>query len=318
MRFSFTVHQKDAIDAGIPNGNCLLVFEIVASANKWANEHEGGYWWTARQAISAELELWKLKPDTVYRHLKTLQELGLIDYKKHGKKDLTKLTKKGQKFFGNSPESTMSEIDPNHYVGNRSEFTMSEIDPDSENSEIDPSKFGNRSELELGNRSDISLTTSNTSPLQNDHGGAPQSGYQKKHEFEARNSDSKSLEKFLKIYPKSPSTKRAANYQWFRDRGGWNCESIADQILTALETQISTCHEYSNSTYVKKPEAYLEHEKWRDKIVREGKAPVESKPTSKPTCKGCGGEPLLGADQCNDCFEKQAQAQLATQTGATA
>ena len=137
MRFAFTVHQKAAVDAGIPNGNCLLVLEIVALANTWATAetYDGAvYFFTARQMIAKELCLWNLKPDTVYRHLKILDDLGLIDYQKNGKKDLTRLTKKGRTFFG----APMSDLDPKAYVGSESEKEV--------NSDLDPSLSGSRSE----------------------------------------------------------------------------------------------------------------------------------------------------------------------------
>lgn len=157
MRYAFTIHQKAAAEAGITNGNVLLVLEIIALANTWATPeiYNGkAYFFTARQMIAKELSLWGFKPDTVYRHMKSLDELGLVDYEKKGKKDLTRLTKKGQKFFGDtmsdsnpdSDENAMSETDPNDYVGNESE-----LDNDSE---MNPSKSGNESE----NNSDLNPT----------------------------------------------------------------------------------------------------------------------------------------------------------------
>ena len=95
------------------------------------------FYWAARQVICDELPLLNLKPDTVYRHLKSLVDLGLILHVKSGKKDCVKLTKKAS-FY---------------YVGNKSEkadFTMSEINPKNDG------KLGNKSEKtpKLGNKSE--------------------------------------------------------------------------------------------------------------------------------------------------------------------
>lgn len=129
MRFSFTVHQKFASEAGITNGNVLLVFEILASASKWADTvcmENDCYYFTARQMVAEELSLWGMKPDTVYRHFRTLVDLKLIEYTKRGKQDLTRLTKKGKAVFSNTNLGNESELD--------------------QNSEMNPSKFGNESE----------------------------------------------------------------------------------------------------------------------------------------------------------------------------
>ena len=124
------VNQQKCIELGITSINQAHVFDMVANGNKWAAEvlhNEMVYYWMARQAISEQLPLLNLKPDTIYRHLKSLSELGLIEHIKIGKKDCVRLTEKGKSY----------------YVGNKSEFTMSEINP---NSEINPGKLGNKSE----------------------------------------------------------------------------------------------------------------------------------------------------------------------------
>jgi uncharacterized phage protein (TIGR02220 family) len=125
MKYTLVINQKQSIELGITNVNQSLILGLIADAHTWA-EHElvDGqiYYWTARQAIAKEIPLANLKPDSVYRHLKKLSELGLIDYVKNGKKDCCRLTKLGKSY----------------YVGNESEI--------SKNSEINPSKFGNKSE----------------------------------------------------------------------------------------------------------------------------------------------------------------------------
>lgn len=140
MRYTLTINQKQALELGISNINQVIILGLIAECHSWAEpqiiENEV-YYWTARSKISEELPLLNLKSDSVYRHLKSLEDLGLIDYKKVGKKDCVKLTKLGKSY----------------YVGNKSELDK--------NSEINPSKFGNKSEK----NSEINPTYNNTNPI---------------------------------------------------------------------------------------------------------------------------------------------------------
>ena len=125
MKYSLYINQKQAIDLGISNINQAHIFDLLTGMAAWAEPVviDGViFYWAARQVIARDLALLNMKPDTVYRHLKSLQDLGLINYTKDGKKDCVKITDKGKTY----------------YVGNRSELAQ---DP-----EIDPTKLGNRSE----------------------------------------------------------------------------------------------------------------------------------------------------------------------------
>lgn len=137
MKFTITVNQKQAKELGIKNINQAIILSLISEAHTWA-EHEivdgEVYYWASRTKILEELELLDLKSDTIYRHFKTLANLGLIDYVKKGKKDCVRLTKLGKTY----------------YVGNESEKTK--------NSEMNPSKFGNESEK----HSDLNPTYKNT------------------------------------------------------------------------------------------------------------------------------------------------------------
>ena len=137
-----TVNQKACFDLGITNINQAHIYSLLMTASTWANgqvmpDKKISYW-VARQVVCDELPLLKLKPDTVYRHIKSLSDLGLINYQKDGKKDMVRVTEKGRKYLssryvGNkseSDQSTMSEIDPS-LLGNKSEKSPN-------NSEIDP------------------------------------------------------------------------------------------------------------------------------------------------------------------------------------
>jgi len=140
MKFNLYINQAKAIELGIKNINQAHIFDMLSMASTWATPIEISgtyYYWVSRQIICRELELLNIKPDTVYRHLKALDSLGLIDYKKSGVKDCICLTKIGKSYFSN----TMSEINPNEedpYVGNESESTRKQIRISSEMSPIYP------------------------------------------------------------------------------------------------------------------------------------------------------------------------------------
>jgi DNA-binding transcriptional ArsR family regulator len=156
MKYTIYVNQAKAIDLGLTNINQAMIFDLLTTASTWAKAtHIDGevYYWVARQAIVKELPILGLKPDTAYRHLKALADLGLIDYKKDGKKDCIRITNKGKSYLSN----TMSETDPSDYVGNESELPT--------NSEMNPKKLGNESE----NNSEMNPTypTTNTNHTTN-------------------------------------------------------------------------------------------------------------------------------------------------------
>ena len=148
MKYTLTINQKQALELGL-NFQQAVILGLICDSHSWAETEiiDGKvYYWTARQKIAEELEILNLKPDSVYRHLKSLEKLGLIDYIKSGKKDCVKLTEKGKTYYvGNK-----SENDEIYYVGNKSEKD--------ENSEINPTKLGNKSEF----NSEINPTYKNT------------------------------------------------------------------------------------------------------------------------------------------------------------
>jgi|GEM_PF-4699571 len=130
MKWIVSFNQKQAIDVGVRNVSQAIVLELLTSCSAWASavEHNGKiYYWVSRQSICRELPLMNMKPDTAYRHLKSLAELGLIDHQKSGKKDLVRLTAKGKRYHSYRP-ADVQDLGENHYVGKKSEF--SEVDTD--------------------------------------------------------------------------------------------------------------------------------------------------------------------------------------------
>jgi len=124
MKFNITLNLLKMQEHNL-NVNQWCILDIISVAPTWCEiimYRETPYFWISRTKILEELKALDLKEDTIYRHLKTLKELGFIEYEKDHKKDLIVLTELGKSLFINS------EINPNYYVGNKSE-NNSEINP---------------------------------------------------------------------------------------------------------------------------------------------------------------------------------------------
>jgi hypothetical protein len=129
MKYTISINQKQAIELGLTNINQLFIFDLLISAQSWAKTIiiEGDtHYWVARQAIADQLPILNLKPDTVYRHLKELTKLGLIDYAKHGNMDCINITDKGKSYsFGSKSDN--SEVS-NEQLGSKPQ-DKAEADP---------------------------------------------------------------------------------------------------------------------------------------------------------------------------------------------
>ncbi|MDO5089745.1 MAG: hypothetical protein Q4D53_08160, partial [Leptotrichiaceae bacterium] len=116
MRFITVINNKKCLEWGITATQGALV-SLIYEANSWAKEiivNDKIYYYISRNLILQELPLFFEKSDTVYRNLKFLNEKGIIEYIKQGKKDLIKLTLKGKtwNFIENEKEKKNSEINP--------------------------------------------------------------------------------------------------------------------------------------------------------------------------------------------------------------
>ena len=145
MRFSTYLNNAKCMEWQI-NATQGILFSLLYEAPAWAKEEiieNKTYYFVSRNLILEELPMFFEKSDTVYRNLKVLQEKGLIEYIKQGKKDLIKITAKGK---------TWNEFKDNN----------SEKNPNSEqNSEKNPNNLGKKSEKELKN-SEKNPTNNNT------------------------------------------------------------------------------------------------------------------------------------------------------------
>ena len=145
MRFSTYLNNAKCMEWKI-NAQQGILFALLYEAPAWAKEEiieNKAYYFVSRNLILEELPMFFEKSDTVYRNLKVLQEKGLIEYIKQGKKDLIRITAKGK---------TWNEFKDNN----------SEKNPNSEqNSEKNPNNLGKKSEKEPKN-SEKNPTNNNT------------------------------------------------------------------------------------------------------------------------------------------------------------
>lgn len=169
MKRSSFINNDKCLEWGI-NATQGALFDLLVNLSSWAEEIviDGMvFYWVSREKVIAELPLYYSKTDTVYRHLRDLQQRGLIDYAKVGNKDVVALTAKGKTW-------SFRYSDLNPALGNKSESIKTHKNEDSaelpENinkinkTEINP-KLGNKSETrnEIRDSSDLNPTDNNTS-----------------------------------------------------------------------------------------------------------------------------------------------------------
>lgn len=135
MKFNITLNLVKMQEHNL-NVNQWCILDVISVAPTWCEIvmfRETPYFWISRNKILEELKALDLKEDTIYRHLKTLKELGFIEYEKDHKKDLIKLTELGKSLF------IESEINPTK-IGNKSEKN-SEINPTYNNTNINNTSY---------------------------------------------------------------------------------------------------------------------------------------------------------------------------------
>ena len=133
MRFITTLNNQKCMEWKI-NATQGILFSLLYEANNWAVEEiieNKTYYFVSRNLIMEELPMFFEKSDTVYRNLKILQEKGLIEYTKKGKKDLIRITAKGKSW---------NFIKQKDNSGKNPSFD--------ESSEKNPSNLGKKSEKE--------------------------------------------------------------------------------------------------------------------------------------------------------------------------
>jgi isopentenyldiphosphate isomerase len=98
------------IDLAFMNKNELspqqaMFFSYLHNALSWSEQivdEQTVWFWVNRNKVVADIPLVTQKTDTVYRWFTEFAEMGLINYKKIGKKDVFQLTPKGKEWNNNS------------------------------------------------------------------------------------------------------------------------------------------------------------------------------------------------------------------------
>lgn len=142
MIFTVYFNQQRMVEWGL-NANQAALVSLLNQVHTWAELSmiDGKpYFWVSRQRVTEELPGFFAKADTVYRAFRALVEKGLIEYVKHGDRDMILLTPK-IKLWNIQPTEAESEKNPT--LGNKSE-TRKNL---RESSEINPNLLGNKSDI---------------------------------------------------------------------------------------------------------------------------------------------------------------------------
>lgn len=110
MQFILTVNQVKALEWGL-NAQQALLFSFVYTAPSWANPQivDGKtFYMLSKMKISEELPLLSDRPDTVYRMLKALELVEIIELDSTPKITLVRLTEKGKTW--NTSENYPSKV----------------------------------------------------------------------------------------------------------------------------------------------------------------------------------------------------------------
>lgn len=139
MRYSVLINQVKAIEWGL-NSQQSILFAFVYGIPSWADNYiaNGAVWYNiSKQKICNELPILTDKPDTAYRLLKQLEELGVIIVGSFNNKTFIQITEKGRKWEeSDDKKDDFSEENP---------IQGSENFP--RGSEKNPSRVGKKSEL---------------------------------------------------------------------------------------------------------------------------------------------------------------------------
>lgn len=149
MQYTITINQTKSLEWGL-NSQQAMLFAFVYECPSWANPiktDSGIYFALSKAKIVEELPLLTDKPDTAYRMLKALEDVGLIVLSSTSKITLLRLTDKGREW---NRKHDGSENYPSNPEGGRKKIRGT--------SEKNPSKVGKKSEV----RSDISPTNQDT------------------------------------------------------------------------------------------------------------------------------------------------------------
>lgn len=139
MQFTVTINQAKALEWGL-NSQQALLFAFVYGCPSWAKAFktdDGIFFALSKAKIIEELPLLTDKPDTAYRMLKALEEVGLIELSSTSNITLFRLTEKAAEWNKKQDGSEKYPTPPQTKGRKKIRST----------SEKSPSKVGKKSEL---------------------------------------------------------------------------------------------------------------------------------------------------------------------------
>ncbi|MCP6695884.1 phage replication protein [Pseudomonas donghuensis] len=139
MQFTVTINQAKALEWGL-NSQQALLFAFVYGCPSWAKAlktDDGIFFALSKAKIIEELPLLTDKPDTAYRMLKALEEVGLIELSSTSNITLFRLTEKAAEWNKKQDGSEKYPTPPQTKGRKKIRST----------SEKSPSKVGKKSEL---------------------------------------------------------------------------------------------------------------------------------------------------------------------------
>jgi len=144
MTYNFSINQVKAIEWGL-NPAEAIVFDFLFNVPTWAERvtvENIDYYFISRYKVLKEAPVVTDKPDTIYRHFKSLEKKGVIFYKKITSKDCIAIAEKGKLWRNTNKDGHFrdSEINPNE-LGKISE-SNSEINPTNNSTSIDNNNQG--------------------------------------------------------------------------------------------------------------------------------------------------------------------------------
>lgn len=153
MKYTSTINNVKCVEWDLTLSQAFLV-KLLVFAAAWAKREtvDGiDYYWVSRNKVIEEIPNAFRTADSVYRALKALNDKGIIEYRKLGKKDIFRITNKGKEWIFTGAE-----------LGKKSEL--------GKNSEKNPSKLGKKSEFNSEKNPTYKDTNTNKDTNDNDIG----------------------------------------------------------------------------------------------------------------------------------------------------
>jgi len=171
MQFTLTINQVKALEWGL-NSQQALLFSFVYGCPSWAKPMQtpdGIYFALSKAKITDELPLLTGKPDTAYRMLKALEEVGLIELSSTSSITLFRLTEKATEWNQKLDGSEKYPTPPTGTKGRKKIRSTSEKNPSMVGKKSEPRSEKNPTNQDTNNQD----TNQGTSQCSQEGSGEP-------------------------------------------------------------------------------------------------------------------------------------------------